>query len=103
MTITSRRHTIVILREGVVKKNENENGSVLSIDTNWDRSVLLISQTNPAGAGGLFLPPRCRAPFQLKAKHSALGETVTDSAYTVSACAATSKKGSVLTFDTNRD
>jgi hypothetical protein len=28
------------------------------------------------------MPPRCRAPFQLKAKHSALGETVTDGAYT---------------------
>jgi type II restriction enzyme len=29
-----------------------------------------------------FVCPRCRAPFQLKAKHSALGETVTDGAYT---------------------
>ena len=26
--------------------------------------------------------PRCRAPFQLKAKQNALGETVTDGAYT---------------------
>jgi type II restriction enzyme len=29
-----------------------------------------------------FVCPRCRAPFQLKAKHSGLGDTVTDGAYT---------------------
>jgi type II restriction enzyme len=56
----------------------------------WARSQLYCANCNSSSLGETpannraidFVCPRCRAPFQLKAKHSALGETVTDGAYT---------------------
>jgi len=55
----------------------------------WARSQLYCANCDSSSLGETpanraidFVCPRCRAPFQLKAKHSALGETVTDGAYT---------------------
>ena len=56
----------------------------------WARSQLYCANCDSSSLGGTpannraidFVCPRCHAPFQLKAKHSALGETVTDGAYT---------------------
>jgi type II restriction enzyme len=56
----------------------------------WVRSQLYCANCDSSSLGETpannraidFVCPRCRAPFQLKAKHSALGETVTDGAYT---------------------
>ncbi len=56
----------------------------------WARSQLYCANCDSSSLGETpannraidFICPRCRAPFQLKAKHSALGETVTDGAYT---------------------
>ena len=56
----------------------------------WARSQLYCANCDSSSLGETpannraidFVCPRCRAPFQLKARHSALGETVTDGAYT---------------------
>ncbi len=56
----------------------------------WARSQLYCANCDSSSLGETpannraidFVCPRCRAPFQLKAKHSALGKTVTDGAYT---------------------
>ena len=56
----------------------------------WARSQLYCANCDSSSLGETpannraidFICPRCHAPFQLKARHSALGETVTDGAYT---------------------
>jgi type II restriction enzyme len=56
----------------------------------WARSQLYCANCDSSSLGETpannraidFVCPRCHAPFQLKAKHSAFGETVTDGAYT---------------------
>ena len=56
----------------------------------WARSQLYCANCDSSSLGETpannraidFVCPRCHAPFQLKARHSALGETVTDGAYT---------------------
>ena len=56
----------------------------------WARSQLYCANCDSSSLGETpannraidFVCPRCHAPFQLKAKSSSLGETVTDGAYT---------------------
>ena len=56
----------------------------------WARSQLYCANCDSSSLGETpannraidFVCPRCQAPFQLKAKSSSLGETVTDGAYT---------------------
>jgi type II restriction enzyme len=56
----------------------------------WARSQLYCANCDSSSLGETpannraidFVCPRCNAPFQLKAKSSSLGETVTDGAYT---------------------
>lgn len=56
----------------------------------WARSQLYCANCDSTSLGETpannraidFVCPRCHAPFQLKAKSSSLGETVTDGAYT---------------------
>ena len=56
----------------------------------WARSQLYCANCDSSSLGETpannraidFVCPSCHAPFQLKARHNALGETVTDGAYT---------------------